>query len=166
MFGIDTAKLIVYGVIAVAVMILLGLIYNAIGNHFTAPLKLELKACQQATEKATNANAQLQGDLAKLREQLQAQNQQVADLEAQSQKNVAASQAAIAAAKARSASMESTIAALKQIAESKGNDNGCPAVDKLLTDLANDRVRYNGSTGQSGSGIGSQGSGNGSLRIH
>ena len=165
MFGIDTAKLIFYGVIAIAAMILLGLIYNAIGNHFTAPLKVELKACQQATETAVHANAQLQSDLATLKQQVADQNKQVADIQAQSDKRVADSQAALAAAKARAASMQVTMDSLHRLALAPSIKTGCPDVDKVLTDLADDRVRYGPSLSQPSAGNGNQGAGNGSLRV-
>lgn len=160
------AKLIIYGIIAAAALTLLGLIYAAIGNHFTAPLKLELKASQQATETAVKANTDLQASLDNLKAQLAAQNKAVSDVQARSDAMVAASAAALAQARSRASATASTIASLKLTAASKGTDNGCPAVDKLLTDLANDRVRYGPSTGQPSPGVSSQGSGNGSLRIH
>ena len=163
-------KLIVYGVIFAAAMTLLALIYNAIGNHFTAPLKVELKACQQATETATNANVSLQRDLAAQKEQIAISNKAVADLQSQSDARIARSQAAVAAAlsaaKARDSASATTIASLKATAASKGNDNGCAAVDKLLTDLANDRVRYGPSPSVVGPGTGDKSTGHDSLRIH
>jgi hypothetical protein len=165
MFGFSAAKLIVYGVIAVAVMILLGLIYTAIGNHFTAPLKLELKAAQQATETAVGANQGLQRDLATLKEQLSAQNDATDQIKGESDRRVAASEAALQAAQKRIQAMAETRSSLIAIANSKGTENGCPAVDKLLTDLANDRVRYGSGTSQPSTDLGGKSAGGSSLRI-
>lgn len=165
MFGIPVIKLVMYGVAALAAMIVLGMIYRAIGNHFTAPLKAELKASQQATEVATSANAQLVRDLADTKAAYAEQAKAVSDLQGESDARLKASQSALAAAKARSASMQATVDQLHMIslAPSKTGD---PDVDKVLTDLAVERVRYNGSTGVVGPGLGGKSTSDGSLRIH
>lgn len=162
----DLVKLAIYAGLAIAAMAVLAGIYAAIGNHFTAPLKVELKASQQATQTAVDANQSLQKDLAATKALVAESNIEVEAFKAQSDKRLADSKAALAAAQARTASMATTVATLKATASSpKGNDNACVAVDKLLTDLANDRVRYNGPVGVPSADASGQGSGTGALRV-
>lgn len=166
MFGIPVIKLVMYGLATIAAMVVLAMIYTAIGNHFTAPLKVELKVAQQATEVATNANAGLQRDLAATKAAYAEQAAAVSDIQKQSDSRIALSQAALAAAKARTANMQATMDQLHAFALAPSSKTGCPDVDKVLTDLATERVRYGPGAGVVGPGLGGKDSGNGSLRIH